>query len=174
MTFFFNGGVDKPFEGEDRVLIPSPKVKTYDLKPEMSAAEVTDRLVEAIKGGEYAAIICNYANGDMVGHTGIMEAAVTAMEVLDECLGRIKAALERAGGQMLVTADHGNAEQMLDPETDGRYTAHTVNPVPLVYVGGTGKLMEGGNLADIAPTLLSMMQLSQPVEMTGHSLLEQD
>lgn len=174
VTFFFNGGVDKPFEGEDRVLIPSPKVKTYDLKPEMSAAEVTDRLVEAIEGGEYAAIICNYANGDMVGHTGIMEAAVTAMEVLDECLGRIKAALERAGGQMLVTADHGNAEQMLDPETDGRYTAHTVNPVPLVYVGGTGKLMEGGNLADIAPTLLSMMQLSQPVEMTGHSLLEQD
>ena len=175
VTFFFNGGVDTPFEGEDRILIPSPKVRTYDLKPEMSAVEVTDRLVEAIEGGEYAAIICNYANGDMVGHTGIMDAAVIAMQVLDQCLGRINSALARVGGQMLVTADHGNAEQMLDPETQGKYTAHTVNPVPLVYVGGTGgKLMEEGSLADIAPTLLAMMQLPQPEVMTGHSLLDRE
>lgn len=175
VTFFFNGGVDSPFEGEDRILIPSPKVRTYDLKPQMSAVEVTDRLVEAIEGGEYSAIICNYANGDMVGHTGIVDAAVIAMQVLDACLERIQAALIRAGGQMLITADHGNAEQMLDPQTQGKYTAHTVNPVPLVYIGESGQqLMEGGNLADIAPTLLAMMQLPQPEVMTGHSLLSSD
>ena len=172
VTFFFNGGVEKPFEGEDRDLIPSPKVATYDLQPEMSAPEVTDRLVEAIGSGRFDAIICNYANGDMVGHTGNYEAAVKAIEVLDACLGRVSDAVLAAGGEMLITADHGNAEQMVDPKAQQPHTAHTTNPVPLIYVGhGASALMENGALCDIAPTLLQIMGLHQPAEMTGRSLL---
>jgi 2,3-bisphosphoglycerate-independent phosphoglycerate mutase len=172
VTFFFNGGIEQPFEGEDRVLIPSPKVATYDLKPEMSAPEVTDALVEAIGSGRYDAIICNYANSDMVGHTGRYDAAVHAVETIDECLGRVVKALHGAGGEMLVTADHGNAEQMVDEENGQPHTAHTTNPVPLIYVGNRpARLGEGGSLCDIAPTLLTIMGLPQPREMTGRSLI---
>ncbi len=171
VTFFFNGGREKPFEGEDRILVPSPKVATYDLKPEMSADEVTDHLIEAIEGGRYDAIICNYANSDMVGHTGKLDAAVQAIETVDYCLGRVKKALHRVGGEMLITADHGNAEQMLDPEINQPHTAHTSNPVPLIYVGREAALEENGALCDIAPTLLKMMHLKQPSEMKGHPLL---
>jgi 2,3-bisphosphoglycerate-independent phosphoglycerate mutase len=172
VTFFFNGGIEQPFEGEDRVLIPSPKVATYDLKPEMSAPEVTDALVEAIGSGRYDAIVCNYANSDMVGHTGQYEAAVHAVETIDECLGRVVKALHKAGGEMLVTADHGNAEQMVDEENGQPHTAHTTNPVPLIYVGPRfATLSEGGALCDIAPTLLTIMGLPQPREMTGRSLI---
>ncbi|MEE9396927.1 MAG: 2,3-bisphosphoglycerate-independent phosphoglycerate mutase [Methylococcales bacterium] len=171
VTFFFNGGVDTPFEGEDRILIPSPRVKTYDMKPEMSAEEVTDNLVAAIEGGKYDAIICNYANCDMVGHTGVLSAAVSAVETIDQSLGRIIAALKKVDGEMLLTADHGNIEMMVDPETHQAYTAHTTNPVPLLYFGGSGTLSSGGNLADIAPTLLALMGVGQPQEMTGRSLL---
>ncbi|MGR9105654.1 MAG: 2,3-bisphosphoglycerate-independent phosphoglycerate mutase [Gammaproteobacteria bacterium] len=172
VTFFFNGGVEEPYPGESRVLIPSPKVRTYDLKPEMSADEITDRLVDALQSGQYGAIICNYANCDMVGHTGVIPAAVAAVETIDACLGRVVRAIENAGGQMLITADHGNAEQMVDPISGQSATAHTMNPVPLVYVGGTRALLDGGNLADVAPTLLDLMQLDKPLEMTGRSLLE--
>lgn len=171
VTFFFNGGREKPFEGEDRILVPSPRVATYDLKPEMSAEEVTDHLVEAIKGGKYDAIICNYANTDMVGHTGKMDAAVHAIEIVDYCLGRVKKALHRVEGEMLITADHGNAEQMEDHINNQPHTAHTRNPVPLIYVGREAKLDENGALCDVAPTLLKMMGLKQPREMKGHSLL---
>jgi len=154
-------------------LVPSPDVATYDLKPQMSAPEVTDHLVENIEGGKYDAIIVNYANGDMVGHSGIFEAAVHAVETLDECLGRILRALHRTDGAMLITADHGNAEQMQDEETGQALTAHTCNPVPLIYVGDKpAELMEGGALCDIAPTLLQIMELPQPPEMTGHGLLK--
>ena len=172
VTFFFNGGIEAPNEGEERILVPSPKVATYDLQPEMSAPEVTDRLVEAIGSGRFDAIICNYANGDMVGHTGNYEAAVKAIEVLDACLGRVSDAVLAAGGEMLITADHGNAEQMVDPKAQQPHTAHTTNPVPLIYVGhGASALMENGALCDIAPTLLQIMGLHQPAEMTGRSLL---
>ncbi len=171
VTFFFNGGREKPFEGEDRILVPSPDVATYDLKPEMSADEVTDHLVEAIEGRKYDAIICNYANSDMVGHTGKLEAAIQAIETLDYCLGRVKKALHRAGGEMLITADHGNAEQMWDPEINQAHTAHSSNPVPLIYVGREAELDENGALCDIAPTLLRMMRLEQPSEMKGHPLI---
>jgi 2,3-bisphosphoglycerate-independent phosphoglycerate mutase len=173
VTFFFNGGVEQPNEGEDRILVPSPKVATYDLQPEMSAGEVTDRLCEAIQSGRYDAIICNYANGDMVGHTGNYEATVQAVEFLDTCLGRVTDALANSGGEMLITADHGNAEQMIDPEADQPHTAHTCNLVPLIYIGREGaRLNDNGALCDIAPTLLQMMGLPQPTEMTGRSLLE--
>ncbi len=171
VTFFFNGGVDTPFPGETRILVPSPKVKTYDLKPEMSAPEVTDKLVNAIESGEYDVIICNYANGDMVGHTGNLDASIRAVEALDEALGRVVEALEKVGGEMLITADHGNVEQMIDPVSGGIQTAHSVNPVPLVYKGSKGKLRDGGNLADVAPTLLAIMGIEKPAEMTGRSLL---
>ena len=172
VTFFFNGGIEQPFEGEDRVLIPSPRVATYDLKPEMSAPEVTDALVEAIETGRYDAIICNYANSDMVGHTGRYEAAVHAVETIDECLGRVVNALHKTVGEMLVTADHGNAEQMVDEENGQPHTAHTTNPVPLIYVGHRlATLGDGGSLCDIAPTLLQIMGLPQPREMTGRSLV---
>jgi 2,3-bisphosphoglycerate-independent phosphoglycerate mutase len=172
VTFFFNGGIEAPNEGEERILVPSPKVATYDLKPEMSAPEVTDRLVEAIGSGQFDAIICNYANGDMVGHTGNFDAAVQAIEVLDDCLGRISEAVLAAGGEMLITADHGNAEQMVDEQADQPHTAHTTNPVPLIYVGSNATgLMENGALCDIAPTMLQIMGLKQPPEMTGRSLL---
>ncbi len=171
VTFFFNGGIEQPNEGEDRILVPSPQVATYDLQPEMSAYEVTDRLVEAIEGGSYDAIICNYANGDMVGHTGNMEAAIAAIAVLDECIGRVVDATLKAGGELLITADHGNAEQMRDPEIDQPYTAHTTNVVPLVYVGEqVEQLNEKAALCDVAPTLLHIMGLEQPKEMTGRSL----
>jgi 2,3-bisphosphoglycerate-independent phosphoglycerate mutase len=172
VTFFFNGGEETPNEGEDRILVPSPQVATYDLKPEMSAREVTDKLVEAIETGNYDAIICNYANGDMVGHTGNFEAAVKAIEVLDACIGRVTDAVLAAGGEVLITADHGNAEQMRDPEIGQAYTAHTTNLVPFIYVGHkAGRLQENGALCDVAPTLLEMMDLKQPREMTGRSLL---
>ncbi|WP_321529144.1 2,3-bisphosphoglycerate-independent phosphoglycerate mutase [Sedimenticola selenatireducens] len=172
VTFFFNGGREQVFEGEERILIPSPKVNTYDLKPEMSAPEVTDALVDAIKSGKYDAIICNYANSDMVGHTGKFAAAVAAIEVLDHCLGRVVEALRQVGGEMLVTADHGNAEQMEDAENDQPHTAHTQNPVPLLYVGRPARLDKNGALCDIAPTLLTLMGLAVPSEMRGHNLLE--
>ncbi len=173
VTFFFNGGVEAPNEGEDRILVPSPQVATYDLQPEMSAYEVTDKLVAAIESDRYDTIICNYANGDMVGHTGNFDAAVKAIEVLDACVGRVAEAVEKVGGEMLITADHGNAEQMLDPKADQPHTAHTLNPVPLIYVGkAAAGLMEHGALCDIAPTLLQIMGLPQPAEMTGRSLLQ--
>lgn len=172
VTFFFNGGREEPFTLEDRTLIPSPKVKTYDLKPEMSAYEVTDALVEAIKSGKYDAIICNYANGDMVGHTGDFDASVKAVEVVDECLSRIVDAIESIDGSLLVTADHGNVEQMLDAETGQPLTSHTNGPVPLVYVGKTAmEFSSDGSLCDIAPTLLMLMGLPVPEEMTGKVLL---
>ena len=175
VTFFFNGGVEEPNEGEDRILVPSPKVATYDLQPEMSAREVTDRLVAAIEGGSYDAIICNYANGDMVGHTGNYEAAIRAIEVLDECIGRVVEATLKVSGEALITADHGNAEQMRDPEIDQAYTAHTTNLVPFIYVGSqANRLHDNGALCDVAPTLLQIMGLPQPQEMTGRSLLGGD
>jgi len=174
VTFFFSGGREDTFPGEERIMVPSPDVATYDLKPEMSAPEVTDKLVEAIHSGRYDFIVCNYANGDMVGHTGIFAAAVKAVEALDTCLGRVEAALLEAGGQALVTADHGNCEQMLDYESGQLHTQHTTEHVPLVYIGERPCELDaaGGILADIAPTLLSLMDLAQPAEMTGHSLAD--
>ena len=172
VTFFFNGGREAPFAGEDRTLIPSPQVKTYDLKPEMSAVEVTDDLVNAIASGNYDTIICNYANGDMVGHTGNFEASIRAVETIDACLGRVVSAIEEAGGHLLITADHGNVEQMLDPETHQPLTSHTNGPVPLVYVGSSNLTFTGdGSLCDIAPTLLYLMSMPVPDEMTGKVLL---
>lgn len=172
VTFFFNGGAEQPFPLEDRILIPSPQVKTYDLKPEMSAFEVTDKLVAAISSGDYDAIICNYANGDMVGHTGDFDAAVKAVEALDHCLGRIVAAIKASAGELLITADHGNVEQMLDSETGQPLTSHTNGPVPLVYVGCSGmQFTAEGSLSDIAPTLLTLMDIPIPEEMTGKVLL---
>ncbi len=171
VTFFFNGGVEEPFRGEDRILINSPKVATYDLQPEMSSAELTEKLVAAIKGGKYDTIICNYPNGDMVGHTGVFEAAVAAVETLDKCIAQVADAVESAGGQLLITADHGNAEQMRDPATGQAHTAHTNLPVPLIYVGGKSvKAVSGGKLSDIAPTMLSLMGMEIPQEMTGKPL----
>lgn len=172
VTYFFNGGVETPYPGEDRVLVPSPKVATYDLQPEMSAREVTDRLIEAIQSRRYDAIVCNYANGDMVGHTGNLEAATRAVEVLDECIGRIVDAMRGIGGEVLFTADHGNAETMRDPESQQPHTAHTLNLVPLLYVGRKASVAKGGALQDVAPTLLAMMGLPQPAEMTGRPLIE--
>ena len=172
VTFFFNGGMEEPFDGEDRVLVKSPMVPTYDLQPEMSAPEVTDNLVAAIESGTYDVIVCNYANPDMVGHTGKFDAAVQAIEAIDSCLGRIVDALVNAGGEMLVTADHGNAELMLNSETGQAYTAHTTNPVPLIYVGRPAQLLEHGALSDIAPTMLYLMSMPLPPEMTGTPLVE--
>ena len=171
VTYFFNGGVEAPYRGEDRILVPSPRVATYDLKPEMSAGEVTDKLVEAIRSGQYQAIVCNFANSDMVGHTGNLAAATRAIEVLDECVGRAVTAMREAGGEVLITADHGNAETMLDAETGQPHTAHTLNLVPLLYIGRKAKIAERGALQDIAPTLLAMMGLPQPSQMTGKSLI---
>ena len=171
VTFFFNGGREEVFEGEDRILIPSPDVATYDLKPEMSAYELTDKLVAAIKSGKYDTIICNYANPDMVGHTGNFEATVKAIEALDSCLGRVIEALHSVGGEALITADHGNAEQMSNSETGQAHTAHTSNPIPLVYVGRPAKLEDTGSLCDIAPTMLKLMGLKKPSEMRGRSLV---
>jgi 2,3-bisphosphoglycerate-independent phosphoglycerate mutase len=171
VTFFFNGGVEEPFEGEERILVPSPLVATYDLQPEMSAPLVTDRLVEAIEGGRYDVIVCNYANPDMVGHTGKFEAAVKAIEAIDACLGRVIRALQAVGGEVLITADHGNAEQMRGTETGQAHTAHTSNVVPLLYVGRPAEL-EDGVLADVVPTLIALLGHEQPAEMTGRSLVE--
>src|SRR5262245_28634714 len=171
VTYFFNGGTEAPYPGEDRIMVPSPKVATYDLKPEMSADEVTDRLVDAIKSRRYDAIICNFANSDMVGHTGNLAAATRAIEVLDECVGRAVTAMRETGGEVLITADHGNAETMLDTSTGQAHTAHTLNLVPLLYVGRPARVAEGGALRDVAPTLLSMMGLDKPSDMTGKSLV---
>ena len=171
VTFFFNGGVEKTYEGEDRILVPSPKVPTYDLQPEMSAYEVCDKVVEAIKSDKYDAIILNFANCDMVGHTGVMEAAVKAVEAVDECIGKVADAVLEMGGVILITADHGNAEQMIDPSDKSVFTAHTTNVVPLVMAGLDAKLKKG-RLADLTPTMLDIMGLEKPSEMTGESLLE--
>jgi 2,3-bisphosphoglycerate-independent phosphoglycerate mutase len=171
VTFFFNGGREETFEGEERILVPSPKVATYDLQPEMSAPEVTEKLVAAIESGDFDAIICNFANPDMVGHTGKYAAAVQAIETIDRCLGQVVDALQRSGGELLITADHGNAEQMMDRSTGQPHTAHTNNPVPLVYVGRRAVLHEEGALCDIAPTMLGIMGLEQPPEMSGRSLV---
>jgi len=172
VTFFFNGGVETPYEGEDRILVKSPMVATYDLQPEMSAPEVTDNLVAAIESGVYDVIICNYANADMVGHTGKFAAAVSAIEAVDKALGRVYDALQKAGGEMLITADHGNAELMLNDETGQPFTAHTTNVVPLLYIGRPAQMAEHGALSDIAPSMLYLMNIEIPPEMTGTPLIE--
>ncbi|MHA3980033.1 2,3-bisphosphoglycerate-independent phosphoglycerate mutase [Halovulum sp. GXIMD14794] len=174
VTFFLNGGVETPEKGEARYMAPSPKVKTYDLQPQMSAEEVTENLVGAVESGEYALIVVNYANPDMVGHTGDVDAAIAACEAVDRGLGELLDALESVGGAAIVTADHGNCEMMIDPETGGPHTAHTLNPVPVILVGGPdgATVRPGGTLADLAPSLLSLMGLEQPAEMTGRSLIE--
>lgn len=171
VTFFFNGGEEKQYTGEDRILIPSPKVETYDLQPEMSAYEVTDNVVNAINSKKYDSIILNYANPDMVGHTGNLEAAIKALEVVDECVGRVVEAVENNNGVLLITADHGNLEQMIDYTTGEPHTAHTTNVVPLILVGKDAKLKEG-RLADLIPTMLDIMGIEKPEEMTGSSLIE--
>ena len=171
VTYFLNGGEEEPYRGEDRIMVPSPKVATYDLKPEMSAPELTDKAVEAIGSGRYDLIVLNYANPDMVGHTGSLAAAVKAVEAVDTGLGRIAEAIAKAGGALLVTADHGNCETMRDPQTGGPHTAHTTNPVPVLLLGAGNVSLAEGRLADVAPTLLELMDLSQPTEMTGRSLL---
>ena len=171
VTFFFNGGEEKQYPGEDRILVPSPKVATYDLQPEMSAIEVTDKVVEAIESKKYDTIILNYANPDMVGHTGVLEAAIKAIETIDECVGRVVKAVEDVNGVLLITADHGNSEQMIDYATGEPHTAHTTNPVPLILVGKDAKLKEG-RLADLAPTMLDILGIEKPEEMTGESLIE--
>jgi 2,3-bisphosphoglycerate-independent phosphoglycerate mutase len=175
VTFFMNGGRESQFENEDRILVPSPKVATYDLMPEMSATEVTDKLIEAVGSGKYDLIICNYANPDMVGHTGVMEAAVAAVECVDKCLGRLRLAVEETDGVLLITADHGNIEQMKDPKTGEPHTAHTILDVPIVVAGNISSkrafTLENGRLADVAPTLLELVGIPQPREMTGRSLV---
>ena len=175
VTFFFSGGREEPFPGEERILIPSPNVATYDLQPEMSAPQVTDKIVEAIEQQRYDVIVVNYANGDMVGHTGVFSAAVKAVECLDSCVGRIVEALDKVGGEALITADHGNVEQMADESTGQAHTAHTCEPVPFIYVGKRpARIRAGGVLADVAPTLLTLMGLPVPTEMTGTSIVELD
>lgn len=171
VTFFFNGGVEKQYPGEDRILVKSPAVATYDLQPEMSAYEVTDKMVEAVKSGKYDALILNYANCDMVGHTGVFEAAVKAVEAVDTCVGRVVEAVKEMGGCVLLTADHGNADRMVD-EDGTPFTAHTTNPVPFCVINHPCELREGGRLADIAPTMLKILDLPQPAEMTGESIIK--
>ena len=171
VTFFFNGGAEQVFPGEDRVLIPSPKVATYDLKPDMSAHEVADEAVKRIESGNYDVIILNFANCDMVGHTGVYEAARLAVETVDECVGQVVEATSKMGGISLITADHGNADRMLEPDGTTPYTAHTTNPVPFYIVGADVKL-RNGKLADIAPTMLDLMGLEKPAEMDGTTLIE--
>ncbi|WP_332399855.1 2,3-bisphosphoglycerate-independent phosphoglycerate mutase [Vibrio metschnikovii] len=171
VTFFFNGGAENEFPSEERQLVASPKVATYDLQPEMSSKELTDKLVAAIKSGQYDAIVCNYPNGDMVGHTGVYEAAVKACEAVDECIGRVVEAIKEVDGQLLITADHGNAEMMINPETGGVHTAHTSLPVPLIYVGNKSiTLQEGGKLSDLAPTMLALADMEIPADMSGKVL----
>jgi len=174
VTFFFNGGEEKPYPGEDRILINSPKVETYDLKPEMSAYELTEKLTTAIKSKKYDLIICNYANGDMVGHTGILSAAIRAVEVLDDCIGLISKAVKNVNGHLIITADHGNAELMLDVVNQQAHTQHTTNLVPFIYMGKKAKLKNGGRLSDIAPTILHIMGEIVPQEMTGVNLINFD
>jgi 2,3-bisphosphoglycerate-independent phosphoglycerate mutase len=173
VTYFFNGGVEQPFPGEDRVLVPSPKVATYDLKPEMSAAGIADAVLKAVNDGAFDVIIVNFANADMVGHSGKIEPTVKAVETVDACLGRIEPAVRAQGGAMLITADHGNAELMIDPATGGPHTAHTTNPVPFIVISDNSKqfiLKPNGSLRDISPTILGMLGLDEPKEMTGHDL----
>jgi 2,3-bisphosphoglycerate-independent phosphoglycerate mutase len=172
VTYFFNGGVETVFPGEERIMVPSPHVATYDLQPQMSAPEVTDKLVEAIRGRRFDAIICNYANPDMVGHTGNLEAARQAIEAVDVCLGRVVEAMREIGGEVIITADHGNAECMLDEVAKQPHTAHTTNLVPFIYIGRPARMLHEGALEDVAPTLLRMMGLPQPAEMTGHPLID--
>jgi len=172
VTFFFNGGEETVFAGEDRILVPSPKVETYDLQPEMSAFEVTEKLEEVILNRQYDAIICNYANCDMVGHSGNLKAAIAAVEALDTCIGRVVNAMQSIGGEVLITADHGNAEQMYDAGNHQPHTQHTTNLVPLIYIGRDGQLNQNGALSDLAPTILSLMGLNQPAEMTGKNLVQ--
>jgi 2,3-bisphosphoglycerate-independent phosphoglycerate mutase len=171
VTFFFNGGEEKQYEGEHRILVPSPKVETYDLQPEMSAYEVTEKVVDAINSEKYDCIILNYANPDMVGHTGNLEAAIKAIETIDECVGKVVEAVKKQNGVLLITADHGNAEQMIDYATGEPHTAHTTNPVPLMLVGMENVKLKQGKLADLAPTMLQIMGLEKPKEMTGESLI---
>ena len=173
VTFFFNGGEEKQYKGEDRILVPSPKVETYDLKPEMSAYEVTEKVVNAINSKKYDCIILNYANPDMVGHTGNLEAAIKALETIDECVGKVVDAVQKNNGTLLITADHGNIEQMIDYKTGEPHTAHTTNPVPLILVGKDDVKLKSGKLADLAPTMLDIMGLEKPEEMTGESLIIQ-
>ncbi|HVZ08449.1 2,3-bisphosphoglycerate-independent phosphoglycerate mutase [Rhodopila sp.] len=172
VTYFLNGGVEKEYPGEDRIMVPSPKVATYDLQPEMSAPALTDKAVAAIDSGKYDLIVLNYANPDMVGHTGVLSAAIKAVETVDTGLGRIAEAIRRQNGALLVTADHGNCEMMKDPETGGPHTAHTTNPVPVVLMGSNAPALAAGRLADLAPTLLELLGIPQPKEMTGHSLIQ--
>ncbi len=176
VTFFFNGGREAVFPGEERILVPSPKVATYDKQPEMSAPEVTDKVVAAIDSGKFDVVVLNYANTDMVGHTGFIDAAMQAVETVDGCLGRLSAAVEKAGGTLVITADHGNAEMMRDPETGEPHTAHTLNPVPFLVVNPPAAVarVENGCLADVAPTLLDILGLAKPAAMTGHSLIVSD
>jgi 2,3-bisphosphoglycerate-independent phosphoglycerate mutase len=171
VTYFLNGGQEATFPGEDRIMVPSPKVATYDLQPEMSAAELTDKAVAAINTAKYDLIVLNFANPDMVGHTGSLPAAIKAVETVDTDLGRIAAAVRQQGGALLVTADHGNCELMKDPTTGGPHTSHTTNPVPVVLLGGGATALHDGRLADVAPTLLELMGLPKPAEMTGASLI---
>ncbi len=175
VTFFFNDYAEKPFSGEDRQIVPSPRVRTYDLKPEMSAYEVTDVVLERLDSNEYDVVVVNFANPDMVGHTGVLSAAIKAAETVDECVGRVLEKVRGLGGSAIITADHGNFEKMIDGNPDSPHTAHTVGDVPLVIFDERykdSKLREGGTLADIGPTLMAMMDLPQPEEMTGHSLFE--
>jgi 2,3-bisphosphoglycerate-independent phosphoglycerate mutase len=175
VTYFFNGGYEPPYPGEERCLIPSQRVATYDLAPEMSAVGITDALCRTIESGAHDFILCNYANADMVGHTGVLPAVVRAVETVDSCLGRVLTSAEKAGSRVLITADHGNCEMMIDPATGGVHTAHTTNPVPLVAVGtGAGSLRGGGSLRDVAPTVLGLLSIESPVEMTGRDLRECD
>ncbi len=173
VTYFFNGGIEKPFPGEDRVLVQSPKVATYDLKPEMSADGIADAVVKAVEDGTFDVMVVNFANADMVGHSGKIEPTVKAVETVDACLGRIYRAVKQRGGSILITADHGNAEQMIDPATGGPQTAHTTNPVPLIYIAEDASrfnLRTDGALQDISPTILGVLGVDQPKEMTGHDL----
>jgi len=172
VTFFFNGGIEQPYPGEERQLVPSPKVATYDLKPEMSAIEVTDGLCRAVESETYEFVLCNYANGDMVGHTGVLDAAIRAMECVDQCLTRVLASAEQAGARVILTADHGNCETMIDPVTGGPHTSHTTNPVPFTIVDPDGDrpIRSGGALCDVGPTVLAMLGLPQPSDMTGRDL----
>ncbi len=172
VTYFFSGGTETPFEGEERILVPSPKVKTYDLQPQMSAYEVTEHIVEVLNQHRFDVIICNFANGDMVGHSGHLDAAVKAVETLDECVGRIVEAAQQNNAEVLITADHGNCEQMYDNKHHQIHTQHTLNPVPFIYIGRQASIKSGGALRDIAPSLLSILGLPKPPEMTGESLIE--